>query len=227
MAQIQLYTAETAINGIAAALQAQGRIALRRKTPMHYKTMPWANGRGSTTELSVFPKETKVTDGSALWRVSMANVTEKGPFSLLPDYERIIAVAKGDGFRLTGDKETNVEVVPGVIHTFSGAEAINCELLGGPCLDLNIMYKRDKAKASLTLLGEAEPVHAVIAPQSGKETVILICLTGRAHVQAYRKPLYTLLSQDSVSFSSKDGKGSLVLKTQPHARVAVVTIETL
>ncbi len=200
---------------------------LRKKTSAHYKVMPWASGTGSTTELYVSPKESGLTDANAHWRISMASVPESGPFSMLPAYQRIITVVEGEGFRLTGDMGTDVEVRPGVIHPFSGAETINCELLGGPCLDLNLMYQEDKVNASLALLKQVLPVHPVITTQSSKEKIIVICLGGQVSLWTHGKMNDLLFPRNSVCFSSNEGQGELILVAPLHSKFALISIETI
>lgn len=227
MGQIQLHTSVRASAEIARLLGLRANCTLRKKTSAHYKVMPWASGSGSTTELYVSPTGSRLTDDSALWRISMARVPESGPFSLLQAYNRIITLVQGEGFRLTGNKSTNVEIRPGVIYPFSGAEAVDCELLGGPCLDLNLMYQGDKIKGSLTLLEQASPIHASITTQSSKEIIIVICLGGRVTVKAFGKRTNTLVPHDSIYFSSNEGQGRLILNAQAESKVALVSIENI
>lgn len=208
------------------AIKNEGYI-LYKKTSADYKTMPWANGSGSTTELYVFPEGSHITDGSAIWRISMARVPESGKFSLLPDYERIITLVEGKGFRLTGNMGTNIEIKPGVFYSFSGAESIECELLGGPCLDLNLMYQRNKRKATMTLLQPATPNHPSIITKSSNEIIILICLEGQVVVDAYEKGENTLSPYNSIYFSSNDDQGKLALKSQAHSKVILIRIENI
>ena len=227
MGQVQLYTAATAKAEIASLLRARTNCTLRKKTPANYRVMSWASGDGSTTELYVSPNGSSLTDKSAHWRISMASVPESGPFSLLPAYKRIITVVEGEGFQLTGNMDTDIEIKPGVIHAFSGAEAIECELLGGPCLDLNFMYQADKVIGSLAFLEQAAPIHASITTRSPKETIILVCLKGQATVRAYGKKDNILLPHDSVYFSSNEGQGRLVLNSQANSKFALVSIESI
>jgi environmental stress-induced protein Ves len=189
--------------------------------------MPWANGKGITTELYVFPKEARITDGSAIWRVSMASVTENGPFSVLPDYERLITVAQGPGFLLTGNGVFEY-VVSGGVFPFSGDKRINCEILeqGASCIDLNVFYKKGTKNPHLGLLQGPRPMHAVIETQK-REILIVICLEGRATVRAYGKRETILLPpNDSAYFISNDGPGRLAVSTQAGSRVALVTVES-
>jgi len=227
MGQIQLYTATTVRAAIEGLAGLRANCTLRKKTSAHYKVMPWASGTGSTTELYVSPKGSSLTDQSAHWRISMASVIENGKFSLLPAYRRIITVVDGEGFRLTGDMGTNKEVKPGVIHPFSGAEAMDCELLGGPCLDLNFMHQEDKVRGSLTLLKQTAPIRASITTQSSKEIIVAICLEGRATVWTHGKRNNILFPRDSIYFSSNEGQGKLILNTQADSKLALISIESI
>jgi environmental stress-induced protein Ves len=55
-----------------------------------HKAMPWKNGGGETAEIAVFPEGASMQDFG--WRVSMAKVTENGPFSLFPDIDRTLSI---------------------------------------------------------------------------------------------------------------------------------------
>jgi len=225
MGQIQLHPSARASAKIARLSGLRANCTLRKKTSAHYKIMPWASGDGSTTELYVSPNGSSLTDASAHWRISMARVEkQEDDFSLLPSYRRIITLVEGQGFRLTGNQGTNIEVTPGVIYHFSGAEKIKSKLLGGPCLDLNFMYQADKVIGSLAFLEQAAPIHASITTRSSKETVILVCLKGQATVRAYGKRDNILLPYDSVCFSSNEGQGRLVLNSQANSKFALVSI---
>ena len=70
---------------------------MRHLTTADYRTMPWANGRGTTVELL----REDGPDG-LLFRLSMASVIEDGPFSVFPGIERNLTVILGPGFRLDG-----------------------------------------------------------------------------------------------------------------------------
>lgn len=154
----------------------------------------------------------------------MASVTENGPFSVLPDYERIITVAQGAGFHIKGNMGTDVVVAPGVKYAFSGKETIECELIGGRCVGLNVFYRKEVSRAELKLLGQGEPLRFGITTQE-KEVVIVVCLEGIARVRAHGKGEGVMLPNDSVYFTSNDGPGRLAVSTQASSRVALVAIE--
>src|SRR4029077_2512621 len=73
---------------------------VRLLTPNDYRSMPWKNGAGRTTEIAVHPP------GAALdafaWRVSIADVEQDGPFSRFPGIDRTIVLLGGSGMRLRG-----------------------------------------------------------------------------------------------------------------------------
>jgi uncharacterized protein len=56
------------------------------------RRMPWMNGGGTTTEILRRPETGQDFD----WRVSVADVTEDGPFSIFPGCIRHITVITGD-----------------------------------------------------------------------------------------------------------------------------------
>lgn len=112
-----------------------------------YRTMPWANGRGSTVEYAA-----EMRDGALLWRVSKASVTEDGPFSHLPGIDRTIMLVSGPGFRLDFDGEASRDVRER-FHpvSFSGDWRTSASGVAGPCEDLNVMARRDAATAAVTI----------------------------------------------------------------------------
>jgi uncharacterized protein len=67
--------------------------------PADYRSQPWKNGRGTTTELVHLVDP---VTGATLFRLSRASVIEDGPFSLFPGIERNLTVLTGAGFRLVG-----------------------------------------------------------------------------------------------------------------------------
>lgn len=147
--------------------------------PADHRRVPWKNGGGVTTELAVEP----AADGRFLWRVSIADVVEPGPFSAFPGYDRLIAVVEGDGMRLSVDGAPPVErrrLDPA--FAFPGEAAVWCEPTAGPIRDVNLMLDRASAAGTLTLYagpalhradGEAVLVHALagtlsVTPDGGE-----------------------------------------------------------
>ncbi len=123
--------------------------SVTRLTPADHRRVPWKNGGGVTTELAVEP----AADGRFVWRVSIADVVEPGPFSAFPGYDRLIAVVEGDGMRLSVDGAAPVErrrLDPA--FAFPGEAPVWCEPTAGPIRDVNLMLDRASAAGTLTLL---------------------------------------------------------------------------
>jgi len=123
---------------------------VRLLTPDDYRSMPWKNGAGRTTEIAAHPA------GAALdafaWRVSIADVERDGPFSRFPGIDRTIVLLDGAGMRLNGverETELTTRFMP---HDFSGDEAVDCRLVAGPCRDFNAMFRRGRARGRVTVV---------------------------------------------------------------------------
>lgn len=103
--------------------------------------MPWKNGKGTTTEVAVFPEGAGLEDFG--WRVSIADVREDGPFSTFPGIDRTLSVLDGEGIELavSGQEEIRLDgssepfAFPADIHT-------GARLVAGPITDLNVMTRR-------------------------------------------------------------------------------------
>ncbi len=106
---------------------------MRHLTAADYRVMPWANGKGTTTELW---REDR--DGAMLWRLSRANVVEDGQFSLFPGINRNLTVLSGPGFDLVaGDLHLPAHPLQPV--AFAGNLAIRAVGVAGPSDDFNVM----------------------------------------------------------------------------------------
>ena len=98
--------------------------------------MPWANGRGVTHEVAV----AQVGD-TWDWRLSIAEVAEDGPFSVLPGVDRVLVVATGNGMTLTIDGHSH-KLARFEIASFDGGSETLGELTNGYVYDLNLMVNR-------------------------------------------------------------------------------------
>ncbi len=95
----------------------------------------WANGAGVTRQLLVWP----VDDAWSL-RVSVATISQSGPYSRLEQTQRWHTVVQGalalsiNGYKTHLDRESEP-------FAFDGEQPCDCELLQGPALALNIMTR--------------------------------------------------------------------------------------
>jgi hypothetical protein len=134
---------------------------VRRST---FKRSPWKNGGGITHEVIRVP----ATD-PFLWRVSVAQIDSSGPFSDFAGYDRKMVLLQGPGIKLThGNGQDRVLNNVGDCAEFAGALPTHCELLGGPCVDLNLMVSQSlRSTARVERLTEG-----VIATADGETTLI-------------------------------------------------------
>lgn len=114
--------------------------------PEDFRQMPWANGKGITTELA---REDR--DGRMLWRLSRASVVEDGPFSIFPGIERNLTVLTGPGFVLTG-KGISLEARPYSPLAFPGDIPVAASGVVAPSDDFNVMTDRSLPKPTVEVI---------------------------------------------------------------------------
>jgi environmental stress-induced protein Ves len=122
-----------------------------------FAAVPWKNGGGVTHEAIRVPPHGVSFD----WRVSVAHIDTAGPFSYFADYNRFMVLLKGAGvvLKFSGGATPGVRELRGVgdMQEFDGALATTCELVNGPCVDLNFMVSKNLhgVRARVELLREA------------------------------------------------------------------------
>jgi environmental stress-induced protein Ves len=121
-----------------------------------FTATPWKNGGGITHEARREPAGA----GEFRWRVSVAHIEVSGPFSDFAAYNRKMVLLQGAGLELRGAngmKKTLRQV--GDLAEFDGAVATQCELLDGPCVDLNLMVaKSDRVAVRVERLIEPQAI---------------------------------------------------------------------
>jgi len=101
-----------------------------------FKEIPWKNGGGITHEAIRVP----AAGETFLWRVSVAHIEVSGPFSDFAGYRRNMVLLRGRGLMLkfNGGENCLLQKI-GDSAQFDGAVSTHCDLLDGPCVDLNFM----------------------------------------------------------------------------------------
>ncbi len=140
----------------------RSRPALRRVLLDDCAAQPWRNGGGVTRELLAWSAPELQAPGDATWclRLSVADITQDGPFSSYPGIDRCFAVLEGNGVELNfpgGPRQQRVDDPP---LAFDGEPAIGCILLNGPTRDLNLMGRRSAGRIIMRhapLESELEP----------------------------------------------------------------------
>lgn len=119
------------------------RIKIIRRSS--FKAIPWKNGGGVTHEAIRVPP----TGEGFLWRVSVAQIDTSGPFSDFAGYDRKMVLLRGRGIALDfAGGESSVLRSIGDWVQFDGAMSTHCELLDGPCMDLNLMVSKSLRSAA-------------------------------------------------------------------------------
>lgn len=131
-------------------------MTMKRLTPADYRTMPWKNAGGSTTELVIRPEGGSVSERFR-FRVSIAEVNASGPFSAFPGADRHLVVIGGAGMVLqVGAKELPLEPFQPVF--FSGDEPTTGALVNGPVRDFNVIVDRERLTAMLSVQRLSAPL---------------------------------------------------------------------
>ena len=143
---------------------------------------PWKNGAGVTHEIIRVP-----ADGAAFrWRLSVAQIDKSGPFSDFAGYDRTMVLLRGAGLRLTFDGvSTAVLRQVGDMTKFDGALKTDCQLLSGPCTDLNLMVARSLRNVS----ARVEHIGAqVLLPKALHGITLIFGITGGLRVENEQGP---------------------------------------
>lgn len=123
-------------------------MSLRLLAAADFRRLPWANGRGTTLELV----RQNDAAGALLWRLSVADVVEPGPFSPLPGVDRVITLIEGEGFDLGFDgARPPVSLRPFEPFPFAGDWSTTATTVYGPSRDFNVMTASGKITAEVEL----------------------------------------------------------------------------
>ena len=109
----------------------------------------WRNGGGQTRELWVWPPAGSAAADDWRLRISLADITQDGPFSAFDGVARWFTVVSGAGVVLSlpdGPRRLRPGDAP---LAFDGASAPGCQLLEGPTQDLNLMVRRGQGNMKI------------------------------------------------------------------------------
>jgi environmental stress-induced protein Ves len=141
-----------------------------------FTATPWRNGGGITHEAIRVP----LGDGPFRWRVSVAHIDASGPFSEFAEYNRKMALLKGAGVDLRFADGTHKALRKvGELIEFDGAVAAHCELLNGPCVDLNLII----AKSDSAVVRVERFIESVVVNASRLETTLVFPIDRKITLQ--------------------------------------------
>jgi environmental stress-induced protein Ves len=106
-------------------------------------SMPWKNGGGSTVELLTAPQGATIADFD--FRISVATVSQDGPFSVFPDIDRTLALVDGEGLTLYVEGEDPIFIDDATpFASFPGEARIHAAVNSGTTMDFNVMTHRGR-----------------------------------------------------------------------------------
>ena len=112
---------------------------------------PWKNGGGTTAEVAVHPPGAGFEAFD--WRISMADVTGDGPFSIFPGIDRTLVLIEGAAIVLRIEATEHRLDAAAPILAFPGEAATSARLVDGPIRDLNVMTRRGRLAHAVALVG--------------------------------------------------------------------------
>jgi len=133
-------------------------------SPDTFKTIPWKNGLGHTTELAI-------SEGGNLdsfdWRLSIASVVNDGDFSNFAGYQRNLVLIEGEGLILdhrNGDVDNLTNLLD--IARFDGGCNTHGALVNGDIKDFNIMTNQASFTADVNCYIEQQSVTVELSADS-------------------------------------------------------------
>jgi environmental stress-induced protein Ves len=113
----------------------------------------WKNGMGVSWEIAAL-REEGAADFS--WRLAMARIDTDVPFSIYPGMDRVFMQLKGNGLDLEFEGGHVLHVHQSFVpHSFSCDIPLDCKLLDGPCMDLNLFTKRGRYRSEASVVSIA------------------------------------------------------------------------
>jgi environmental stress-induced protein Ves len=110
----------------------------------------WCNGGGITRTIA-----SSADRGGIIWRVSVADIVQDGPFSIFPGIDRAALLISGQGVRLhEGPLQKRLQQGSEAAQ-FSGEALLQATLDDGPVRLWNVMTRRGQACCHLHRVGSA------------------------------------------------------------------------
>ncbi len=156
-------------------MSASAQIQIRRRRS--YAPTRWKNGGGITHEAIRMPAGAD----AYRWRVSVAEIAASGAFSDFSGYQRRMVLLGGAGLRLRfSNGEQTLLRHAGDLAAFDGALQTQCELLAGPCTDLNLVAANSLEIVETEVRRLAAPL--TLRRQPG-QTIVLFSIDGGVMVE--------------------------------------------
>ena len=193
---------------------------MRKLDASSYRTMPWKNGGGTTTEIARSPAGESLDDFD--WRISVARVAAGGPFSRFAGVDRSIAILAGEGIVLeidaTGPTRLDRRSQP---FAFPADVAVTASLLGDAIEDFNVMTRRGRWRHRLVRVRHG--AEATIQDLGDPADVSLLFVVAGSAVAERGGLRERLAPRDTLIFELGRG-GPLELSPSPEAELLAVSL---
>jgi environmental stress-induced protein Ves len=185
---------------------------------------PWKNGGGVTREVAVFPERAGMND--FVWRVSIADVAQAGPFSRFEGIDRTLVLLSGAGMVLdeTGARAVKSHPLTRAldIARFDGEAQIDARVVDGATRDFNLMVRRDAAQGELDVWrgqSQQRKQHSVSA-----DVVLLYCASGSVSLAAGDAEALPLDTGDTLRIDMQDPSNALSCTLEGAGAVLAISI---
>jgi hypothetical protein len=121
---------------------------MRILSPADSRRVPWKNGLGAALEIATDAAE---PGGEWTWRLSIADMPSRAPFSVFPGIDRFIACLAGPGLNLERSGVRSLVPREGDALPFAGEELVSGEPLGPGVRDVNLLLRRGRWRGRMTL----------------------------------------------------------------------------
>jgi environmental stress-induced protein Ves len=136
----------------------------------------WRNGMGVSWEIAA-SREEGASDFS--WRLAMARIDADVPFSIYPGMDRVFMQLHGQGLDLEFEGGRVIQVHQSFVpHSFSCDVPLECKLLDGPCMDLNLFTQRGGFRSEVDVVQVAGEQQLSLR----SATTVFFCLQGACHL---------------------------------------------
>lgn len=178
--------------------------------------MPWKNGGGETSEIAISPPA--ATLDALDWRVSMAVVSQDGPFSIFPGVDRTLSILDGAGMDLDFGEGGGVHAVTAASAplSFGADRPLYARLRGGTITDLNVMTRRDRYRHTVQRL----EINSALQITSTADQSLVFCERGEVTCVASDGAGFSLEPRDCIRLD--EPSGPVQLTTQSIASVYLI-----
>lgn len=165
---------------------------------------PWKNGGGVTREVAAYPQGASLD--TFLWRLSIADVAQAGPFSRFEGIDRTLVLLSGAGMLLDeANGPTHALTQPLDLACFAGETAIDARLVDGATRDFNLMVRRGAAKGEVEVWRVDAEAGSRPLYELSADVVLLFCATGSLEVSLGDAAAISVTADDALRIEAPRG----------------------